>query len=85
MPEQTWILYAFADYLDHPNNLTNLTATLPDPYRKWELGGGVNWLPTSFTRYRLGFTVAEYVGDTAVIAASDRDYWSLDLSAGVAF
>jgi hypothetical protein len=45
----------------------------------------VNWLPYSFTRFRFGLLYNDYVGSTATLAGADRNYFSLDLSAGVEF
>ncbi|HXH32394.1 MAG TPA: hypothetical protein VNJ01_16455 [Bacteriovoracaceae bacterium] len=81
------LLYAFGDYSNSPQNKSVAVApsgTL-DPYKKWEFGAGINWLPTSFTRFRLGFTYHDYVGTTATIDGINRDYYSLNVSAGVAF
>jgi hypothetical protein len=83
---QSVLLYAFLDYLDNPNNRTGAgLASLADPYKKWEYGGGVNWLPTSYTRLRFGLTMNDFVGNTASNFGQNRNYWNLDASAGVAF
>ncbi len=77
-----WLVYAFGDYA---------RSTLPedgpgaDFYRKWEYGVGLNWLPTSYTRIRIGPVIHDYVGGEAVEDGQNRDYVSLDLSVGVAF
>lgn len=76
------LLYTFVDY---SQSSLNRTGALSDPYHKFELGAGINWLPTSYTRLRLGLTYNNYVHDRAVIQGQNRDYGSLDLSAGVAF
>lgn len=80
------ILYVFAD---HANSTFSQTGSgsraFSDPFRKWEYGGGINWLPTAYTRFRLGITENDYVGDTASIAGQNRDYTTYDLSFGVAF
>ncbi len=81
---QAVLLYFFGDYLESKFNRTGGAAGFADPYRKWEYGGGVNWLPTSFTRLRLGAAYNDYVG-SYVANAEGRDHWLLDLSAGVAF
>lgn len=84
--QEDWILYVFGDYANNPQNQTGTGATaLADPYQKLEYGGGVNWLPTAYTRLRCGLTLNDYRGSTATIDRQNRDYWSLDLSAGVAF
>lgn len=82
---QNVLLYVFGDYLESSQNRTGLgAASLADPFRKWEYGGGMNWLPTSFTRVRLGLAYNHYVGGYASNPGG-RDYWLLDASAGVAF
>jgi hypothetical protein len=79
-----WVVYGVADYLDNPTNVMT-AASVPDPYQKWVLGGGVNWLPVSNARFRLGLLSHDYVGDTATINGQSRKYYNLDLSCGVAF
>lgn len=78
---QSILLYVFGDYLE---SKMNKTGALADPYKKWEYGAGVNWLPTSFTRIRLGYAYNDYVGSYAANAGG-RDYHAFDASAGVAF
>lgn len=81
------LLYVFGDYTDNRENRNGGTGptSFGDPYQKWEYGFGVNWLPTAFTRIRLGLTFHDYVSGNAVVDGQDRDYTSLDISAGVAF
>jgi hypothetical protein len=80
------VLYGVADYLDDPVSETiGLTETSFDPYQKWELGGGINWLPYTFTRFRIGLLYNDYVGANANDGGANRNYFSLDLSAGVEF
>lgn len=84
--DQSLLFYAFGDYAENPNNRTgSVTTGVPDPYKKWEYGTGVNWLPTSFTRLRLGLAYNDYVGTTETKDGAGRDYWFFDLSGGVAF
>jgi hypothetical protein len=84
--DQSVILYVFADYLVNPINVTGTSAaSFSDPFKKWQYGTGVNWLPTSYTRLRGGITFNQYLGDTPLVSASARNYWSLDFSAGLAF
>jgi hypothetical protein len=81
------LLYTFADYLSAPNNTTVGTngLSLDDPYKKMEYGGGINWLPTSYTRLRLGVTFNDYLGYAVVTNTQTRNYWNLDISAGISF
>lgn len=80
-------LYLFADYADSPYNKTGseVAGAFLDPYKQWEYGTGVNWLPTSYVRLRLGLTYHDYVGGTAVINGQNRNYYGIDVSAGVTF
>jgi hypothetical protein len=77
-----FILYGVVDYLDSPSQMTGSVA---DPFRKWQVGGGLNWLPISTTRFRLGFLMNQYKGETALMNDLNRDYASLDFSTGIAF
>lgn len=77
------LLYTFIDFSSSPANKTN--NTLSDPFKKFEYGTGLNWLPTSYTRLRFGMTLHDYTKDRAVIMGQNRDYVSMDISAGVAF
>lgn len=79
------LLYAFADYAQSSKPPILSSTTYADEYRKWEYGGGVNWLPTSYTRIRAGLAMHDYVGKNATKQGQNRDFVSLDLSAGVAF
>jgi hypothetical protein len=84
--EESVLLYVFGDYSNSSRNITGTTARgQPDPIQKWEYGAGVNWLPTTFTRLRLGLTRHDYVGATSTPSGVNRDYMSVDASAGVAF
>lgn len=76
------ILYGLADYLDNPTQLSGSTA---DPYKVWTLGGGINWLPLTTTRIRLGYFHHDYVGGNAVKKGQDRDSYTMDLSLILAF
>lgn len=82
--DDQWLFYVFGDYAQNPLNTIGATK-IPDDYSKWEYGTGVNWLPTSFTRLRMGFTYHDYVRSNARISGQERDYYSFDLSVGVAF
>lgn len=80
------LFYLFGDYSYSPRNEVGAgMLSQRDPIQKWEYGFGFNWLPTSFTRLRLGIIFNDYVGGQSVINGQERDYTSIDLSAGVAF
>lgn len=85
---QAVLLYVFGDYFESVFNRTGglpgTTTGAADPFKKWEYGAGANWLPTSFTRLRLGGTYNQYVGSYAA-NPDGRNYWQLDASVGVAF
>ncbi|MES2857047.1 MAG: hypothetical protein V4692_14355 [Bdellovibrionota bacterium] len=84
--EDEFLVFVAADYLDNPTATTVSGVTLvPDAFRRWLYGAGFNWIPVPFTRYRIAVLKHDYIGDTAVIADRNRDYYSLDLSAGIAF
>ncbi len=78
------LLYVFGDYVNNRRNEVTTTSK-GDPYKKWEYGTGLNWLPTSYTRLRFGVTFHDYVGKRAISGRINRDYLSVDISAGVAF
>lgn len=87
MMNEELLFYVFGDFTDNKENRSGGSApgSFSDPYRKWEYGFGMNWLPTAFTRIRLGITFHDYIGKNAVIEKQNRDYTSIDISAGVAF
>lgn len=77
------LLFVFTDYADDP--FTKLGATTFDPMIRWENGLGVNWLPTSNTRFRATAAREDYLGRNSTYSGENRDFWYFDLSAGVAF
>ncbi|MES2527888.1 MAG: hypothetical protein V4598_12420 [Bdellovibrionota bacterium] len=76
------LLFVFSDYAD--DALVEL-GPVYDPMIRWENGVGINWLPTSNTRFRATAAREEYLGKNSTIAGQNRDWWYFDLSAGVAF
>lgn len=80
--EEEVLLFTFLDYA---NSIMNKSDQLLDPYSKYEYGAGVNWLPTSYTRIRLGLTYNDYVHERSRTQTQNRDYTSVDVSVGVAF
>lgn len=83
LKDDEFLIYTFADYAQNSRNVS--TGSRLDPFNKWEYGGGINWLPTAFTRLRAGFTIHDYKGHRAEVDDQDRDYVSFDFSVGVAF
>lgn len=77
------LLFVFTDYSD--DALYELNATTYDPMIRWENGIGINWLPTSNTRFRATAAREDYLGRNSTIGGRNRDWWYFDLSAGVAF
>lgn len=84
--QEKFLVYLAADYLDDAvgQNIA-VNGFLPDPYAKWEFGGGINWLPYTFTRFRVGVLFHDYMGNSAAEAAEYRNFFSLDVSGGVEF
>lgn len=87
------LFYVFFDYANNPTNRTGMGANVftpssitsfADPITIIEQGAGINWLPTSYTRLRVGFTYHNYVDEDPTFK-NERDYYTVDLSAGVAF
>ncbi len=84
--EESVLVYASFDYSNNAQNKTGAGRTaINDPFKKYEYATGVNWLPTSYTRLRAGLTYNDYCKENKMIAGQERDFISLDLSAGVAF
>ncbi len=77
-----WVIYVAADYINNPNRVVTSVA---DPYEIWRYGAGVNWLPIPNVRLRAGLLKNDYLNSTDTIAGQERDYYAIDLSAGVAF
>lgn len=76
--------FVAADYLDNPYNSTAGTAFV-DPIKKWIIGGGLNWLPISYARFRIGVFTHRYQGPTSHSGGQKRDYDSYEFSTGIAF
>lgn len=80
-----FVVYAIVDYLDNPTNVTQTTGFPADPYERMDIGGGVNYLPSSNIRFRLGYTQNTYMGQGTIIKPQDRSYSVLDFSLVAAF
>lgn len=83
LSKEEFQLYTFVDYSRSPFNKT--AGTISDPFSKIEFGAGINWLPTSYTRLRLGITQNDYIHEQTIVIGQNRDYKIIDISAGVAF
>lgn len=81
--DETFLLYVFGDYAN--SSLSMAGASVRLPYEKWEYGAGVNWLPSVYTRIRFGLTYYDYRGSDAIVGTQNKDFYGIDLSAGVAF
>ncbi|MES2964421.1 MAG: hypothetical protein V4760_11050 [Bdellovibrionota bacterium] len=77
------VAFVAADHLDNPFNTT--APALSDPIKKWVYGGGLNWLPIPFARFRLGYFQHRYEGSTATSGAQKRDFETYEISSGIAF
>lgn len=78
-----FVAFVFTDYSE--DVLNNGGSTNIDPVIRWENGVGINWLPTSNTRFRATVAIEDYRGNDSTKSGKNRDYWIFDLSAGVAF
>lgn len=83
LSKEEFQLYTFVDFSKSPFNKT--AGTISDPFSKIEFGAGINWLPTSYTRLRLGITQNDYIHEKTILIGQNRDYKTIDISAGVAF
>lgn len=82
LKEGEYLVFVFGDY---KRDSLNKTGTLPDPITVLEYGAGLNWLPTSNTRFRATVGNEDYLGSRSTNGGINRDFWYFDLSAGVAF
>ena len=74
------------DYMKNLLGLTTLgTASVADPYIKWEYGIGFNYQFLPNVKVRIDFLQHDYTGSTAVLAGQDRDFYSLSNSWGISF
>lgn len=83
--EDTRLVYLAIDYMDNPLGETSGASRLEDPFRKWIYGVGINLLPQAYVRLRAGLSFHDYVGEEVEGDEYERDYQSLDISAGIAF
>lgn len=80
--EGVWLVYAAIDYLNNP---TRTVGAVADGFERWQLGGGVNWLPVPSARVRFGVLQHDYIGTASMINGQERDYYTLDFSVATAF
>lgn len=78
-----WVLHADVDYANRPLHFSDGAAAVP--FQKWELGGGVNWLPWSFLRARLLVLYNNYTGSSASTGGKTNDYYTVEYSTGIEF
>lgn len=83
--DEEFLLFLYGDYLYNSLNRTSSVGGGRDPFTRFEYGLGMNWLPTSYTRFRATVGKFDYLYKTSVIDGQDRDIYILDLSAGVSF
>ncbi len=78
-----WVIHADADYANRPMQANDAATFLP--FEKWELGGGVNYLPWHFLRARLLFLYHDYRGVSATTAGLTNDYYTVEYSTAIEF
>ncbi|AZZ35513.1 hypothetical protein CIK05_01415 [Bdellovibrio sp. qaytius] len=79
-----WLVFLNAEYIDTLER-TDIITHKPDPVKKWQYGGGFNWLPIPNARLRLTYLYHDYIDETDTIAGQKRDYNVIDFSTAVAF
>ncbi len=79
-----WMFFLNAEYIDTLER-TDVFTHLPDPVKKWQYGGGLNWLPIPNARLRLTYLYHDYIDETNTISGQERDYNVIDFSTAVAF
>jgi len=79
-----WLFFLNAEYIDTLER-TDVLTHLPDPVKKWQYGGGFNWLPIPNARLRLTYLYHDYIDETDTINGQERDYNVIDFSTAVAF
>lgn len=82
--EDRWLFFINAEYIDTLER-TDVFTRLPDPVKKWQYGGGFNWLPIPNARLRLTYLYHDYLDETDMISGQERDYNTIDFSTAVAF
>jgi hypothetical protein len=80
-----FLVYGVADYLDNPVWLTVVAPMVADAYKRWDVGGGLNWIPRPTTRFRLGYIDHDYVGANSSPNGQKRNYREISASAGISF
>lgn len=82
--EDRWVFFLNAEYVDTLAR-SDFATKIPDPVKKWQYGGGVNWLPISNARFRLTYLFHDYIDEASTIAGQERDYNVFDFSTAIAF
>lgn len=82
--EDKWLFFLHAEYIDTLER-TDISTRIADPVKKWQYGGGFNWLPISNARLRLTYLYHDYIDETDMIGGQERDYNTIDFSTAVAF
>lgn len=83
LDEGKWVIHADADYANRPLQANDAATFLP--FEKWEMGGGVNYLPWKFLRARLLFLYHDYRGVSATTAGLTNDYYTIEYSTAIEF
>lgn len=82
--EDQWLFFLNAEYIDTLER-TDFATHVADPVKKWQYGGGLNWLPIPNARLRLTYLHHDYLDETDMISGQQRDYDTIDFSTAVAF
>lgn len=82
--EDRWLFFLNAEYINTLER-TDVVTHLPDPVKKWQYGGGFNWLPIPNARLRLTYLYHNYIDEADTISGQERDYNVIDFSTAVAF
>lgn len=83
LAEGKFVIHGDVDYAKRPLHFSDAATFVP--FEKWELGGGVNWLPWRFVRARLLFLYHNYVGASAATGGNSNDFYSVEYSTGIEF
>lgn len=82
--ENKWLFYLSAEYLHEPGRRDSATRFL-DAFEKKFFGAGVNWLPISNAKLRLGYLKHIYLNEPDNVGALEKDYDAVEFSTAIAF
>lgn len=82
--ENKWLVYLSAEYLHEPGRRNPATRLL-DAFEKKFFGAGVNWLPISNAKLRLGYLKHIYLHEPDNVGNLEKDYDAVEFSTAIAF